>query len=103
MLELSRSSGAGYETCAELDLSEVSFVVDVAYSSFVFSDEDTEDGMGKEVISRFSTDIASDGIMYTDSNGRDMQVSSPHRSFGPFVFIIFNVSTQKAQMLISAL
>lgn len=27
---------------------------------------------GKEVISRFKTDLASDGTFYTDSNGREM-------------------------------
>jgi hypothetical protein len=28
---------------------------------------------GKEIISRFSTNISSDGYLYTDSNGREMQ------------------------------
>lgn len=31
-----------------------------------------EDGLGKEVISRFSTNISSGGAFLTDSNGRDM-------------------------------
>ncbi|EDV98984.1 lysosomal alpha-mannosidase isoform X2 [Drosophila grimshawi] len=31
-----------------------------------------EDHMGKEVITRFKSDIESDGIFYTDSNGREM-------------------------------
>ncbi|KAH8402521.1 hypothetical protein KR222_002400, partial [Zaprionus bogoriensis] len=31
-----------------------------------------DDNIGKEVITRFNSDIASDGIFYTDSNGREM-------------------------------
>lgn len=31
-----------------------------------------EDGIGKEIITRFNSDIASEGIFYTDSNGREM-------------------------------
>lgn len=31
-----------------------------------------EDFVGREIISRFDTDIASNGIFYTDSNGREM-------------------------------
>lgn len=31
-----------------------------------------EDGVGKELISRFDTDIASGGLLWTDSNGREM-------------------------------
>lgn len=31
-----------------------------------------EDEVGREIIMRFDTDIASDGIFYTDSNGREM-------------------------------
>ena len=30
------------------------------------------DGIGKEVISRFSTDITNDGVFYTDANGREV-------------------------------
>ncbi|KAJ1527978.1 hypothetical protein ONE63_007908 [Megalurothrips usitatus] len=30
------------------------------------------DGVGKEVISRFSTDLSSKGVFYTDSNGREV-------------------------------
>ena len=30
------------------------------------------DGIGKEVISRFSTDISNNGIFYTDANGREV-------------------------------
>ena len=33
----------------------------------------TEDGVGKEVIVRLSTGLASGGVLHTDSNGRDMQ------------------------------
>lgn len=32
-----------------------------------------EDGWGKEVITRFTSDINSQGVMYTDSNGREFQ------------------------------
>lgn len=31
-----------------------------------------DDGVGKEVVSRFITDLKTDGILYTDSNGREM-------------------------------
>lgn len=31
-----------------------------------------EDNVGREIIMRFDTDIASKGIFYTDSNGREM-------------------------------
>ena len=31
------------------------------------------DGLGKEVISRFSTNLSTDGVWYTDANGREMQ------------------------------
>lgn len=31
-----------------------------------------DDGKGKEIVSRFNSDINSDGIFYTDSNGREM-------------------------------
>ncbi|KPU73915.1 uncharacterized protein Dana_GF15795, isoform B [Drosophila ananassae] len=31
-----------------------------------------DDNIGKEVITRFSSDIESDGVFYTDSNGREM-------------------------------
>lgn len=33
---------------------------------------DIEDGIAKEIVSRFSTNISSDSVFYTDSNGRDM-------------------------------
>lgn len=31
-----------------------------------------EDDVGREIVTRFDTDIASNGIFYTDSNGREM-------------------------------
>ena len=31
------------------------------------------DHQGKEVVSRFTTDLDTDGTWYTDSNGREMQ------------------------------
>lgn len=31
-----------------------------------------EDDVGKEIVSRFTTDIHNDGVFYTDSNGREM-------------------------------
>ena len=30
------------------------------------------DGFGKEVISRFTTDLKTEGVFYTDSNGREL-------------------------------
>jgi lysosomal alpha-mannosidase len=33
---------------------------------------DFSDNVGKEVISRFSSDLPSHGLFYTDSNGREM-------------------------------
>lgn len=30
------------------------------------------DGLGKELVSKFSTDMVTDGVFYTDSNGREM-------------------------------
>lgn len=32
----------------------------------------SRDGIGKEVISRFTTDLQSNGLFYTDSNGREL-------------------------------
>ena len=32
-----------------------------------------EDGIGKEVIARFETDVGSQELLYTDSNGREFQ------------------------------
>ena len=31
------------------------------------------DGLGKEIISRFNSDLSSDSVWYTDANGREMQ------------------------------
>ena len=39
----------------------------------VLSRDHPSDGLGKEVISRFSTDLASNQIFFTDANGREMQ------------------------------
>jgi hypothetical protein len=33
---------------------------------------DFSDNVGKEIISRFKSDLLSDGLFYTDSNGREM-------------------------------
>ena len=33
----------------------------------------TSDDLGKEIISRFTTDLATDETWYTDANGREMQ------------------------------
>lgn len=39
-----------------------------------------EDRVGREIITRFDTDIASDGIFFTDSNGREwLQRQRDHR------------------------
>jgi lysosomal alpha-mannosidase len=32
----------------------------------------SRDGIGKEVVSRFTTDLQTDGLFYTDSNGREL-------------------------------
>jgi lysosomal alpha-mannosidase len=32
----------------------------------------SRDGIGKEVITRFTTDLQTDGLFYTDSNGREL-------------------------------
>ncbi|KAK3702899.1 hypothetical protein QZH41_014169, partial [Actinostola sp. cb2023] len=40
-----------------------------------------EDMLGKEIISRFDTDIKSSGVYYTDANGREMQ--ERRRNFRP--------------------
>lgn len=32
----------------------------------------TNDGTGREIITRFDTDLSTNGIFYTDSNGREM-------------------------------
>lgn len=39
----------------------------------------TDDGIGKEVITRLSANMATDEVFYTDSNGRDFlkRVSLP--------------------------
>ncbi len=34
---------------------------------------------GKEIITRFTSNISSNGVAYTDSNGREMQVSAEPR------------------------
>ena len=31
------------------------------------------DGLGKEIISRFNSDLSSNSVWYTDANGREMQ------------------------------
>eukprot|EP01137_Pigoraptor_chileana_P035462 Opistho-2@29507 len=41
----------------------------------------TSDNIGKEVISRFTTDLDTQGVCYTDSNGREMQLRK--RDFRP--------------------
>lgn len=38
----------------------------------MIGDIPVDDGIGREIITRFDTDIASNGIFYTDSNGREM-------------------------------
>lgn len=43
-----------------------------------------DDGIGKEVVSKYSTTIKSDGVFYTDSNGRDFmkRIRGDHHVFG---------------------
>ncbi|CAE7840742.1 unnamed protein product [Symbiodinium sp. CCMP2592] len=40
--------------------------------TYTVSDIPVDDGWGKEIVSRISTDIKTDGTCYTDSNGREM-------------------------------
>ncbi|CAE7198223.1 unnamed protein product [Symbiodinium natans] len=40
--------------------------------TYTVSDIPVDDGWGKEIVSRISTDIKNDGTCYTDSNGREM-------------------------------
>jgi lysosomal alpha-mannosidase len=42
---------------------------------------DFSDNVGKEIISRFTSDLASHGVFYTDSNGRE--VLERKRNFRP--------------------
>jgi hypothetical protein len=35
---------------------------------------DVSDGFGHEIIARYTTNLATNGTWYTDSNGREMQV-----------------------------
>ena len=45
----------------------------VAEFSWMVGPTPFEDGLGREIVSRFTTDLDNDGIWYTDSNGREMQ------------------------------
>lgn len=50
-----------------------------------------EDGIGKEVVAKLSTDVKSNKKFYTDSNGRDfierVSFSSVIHLFGVLIFI----------------
>ena len=54
----------------ETRLHPNSDVVDVAYQVGPIP---FEDGLGKEIFVRYSTDIASSELFFTDSNGRELQ------------------------------
>ena len=41
------------------------------------------DGVGREVISRFTTSLQNAGLCYTDSNGREMQPRRSAAAVGP--------------------
>ncbi len=43
------------------------------YVAFLSSSRDVETYGGREIVSRFSTDLDSAGVWYTDANGREMQ------------------------------
>ena len=40
---------------------------------YLLIDLPLRDGLGREVVSRFTTDMKTDGTWYTDANGREMQ------------------------------
>ena len=42
-------------------------------TEFTVGPIDVDDSIGKEIITRFDTNIQSDGLFYTDANGREMQ------------------------------
>lgn len=50
------------------------------------------DGIGREIITRFDTDIQSNGIFYTDSNGREMLKRSRNHRYTWNLNLTENVS-----------
>ena len=60
--------------------------MDYVEVEYVVGPVPVDDGIGKEVVLRYSTTIESNGNFYTDSNGRDFMKRTPgdHRVFGYF-------------------
>ena len=50
---------------------------------------------GKEVVVKYETDIKSDGIFYTDSNGREM-IKRVYNKRGPSYSPVYNISEEVA-------
>lgn len=57
---------------------------------FQTSEVPIKDGIGKEVITRFSTNVASNGYFYTDSNGREFQQRKVSIHFEKYFSPIFS-------------
>lgn len=66
------SSGGTYKTN--------DYCIECTQSEFTVGPIPFHDGLGREVVSRWDTDLASQATWYTDSNGRDMMVRSPELS-----------------------
>lgn len=62
----------------------------------------SSDGIGKEVISRFETDLVNNGLFYTDSNGREIlerkYVSLHWSAFLEYFLYIFNIETLNVRL-----
>lgn len=45
----------------------------MVFNSYTRYSYDDRDNVGKEIVSRFTTDLRTDATWYTDANGREMQ------------------------------